>query len=167
MAPRTSALSPVPATLPAALRASLAPSAFTSRTLFEVVGLQLETVGGESVGLYGVGASPQIIHVDIRDHLRVGEVRAGVGVPKPTPRSPSSVPTAPSPIRMRVPSSSLKFGLKVKTSLLLVTHSRGERLRLLFHLICRSDLRGSWHLPRGLRLAGCRGFSGPSLRRSR
>src|SRR5215212_8094845 len=48
--------------------------------LLEVVVLQLETVGGESVGLYGVSACPQILHVDIRDHLRVGEVRAGVGM---------------------------------------------------------------------------------------
>jgi len=44
------------------------------------VGLELEAVGGESVGLYNFRASPQILHVDIRDHLWVGEVRAGVGV---------------------------------------------------------------------------------------
>ncbi len=31
----------------------------------------------------------------------------------------------------------------------------------LFRLISRSLLRGSWHLARGSRLAGCRGFKGP------
>ena len=47
---------------------------YFAHPLLEVVGLELETVGGESVGLYGVSARPQILHVDIRDHLWVGEV---------------------------------------------------------------------------------------------
>src|SRR5919199_6682503 len=47
------------------------------------------------------------------------------GWPKPTPRSPSSVPTAPSPIKTRVSSSSLRFKLKIKPLSFFVTHSRG------------------------------------------
>src|ERR687890_2505209 len=46
---------------------------YFAHPLFQVVVLQLETVGGESVGLYGVSACPQILHVNIRDHLRVRE----------------------------------------------------------------------------------------------
>ena len=53
---------------------------YLAHPLFEVVGLELETVGGEGVGLYDVSAGPQVLHVDVRDHARVGEVRAGVGV---------------------------------------------------------------------------------------
>src|SRR5215212_7475594 len=58
-----------------------------------------------------------------------------------------------------------RFRLKSSPPPFYVSRSHGEeRLRRhVLRLICRSLLRRSWHLPRGLTisLAGCRGFTGP------
>ena len=57
-----------------------APCVHFAHPVFQVVGFELEAVGGERVGLYDVCAGPQVFLVDLRDHLGVGEVGAGVGV---------------------------------------------------------------------------------------
>jgi hypothetical protein len=140
---------------------------YFAHPLLEVVGLQLETVGGESVGLYGVGASPQILHMDIRDHLWVGEVRTGVGVADAAfaeQRAHGTVPDQDSRLEKLSQVRTQGKDLSPYSS-----HIRGgERLRLIFHLICRSLLRGSWHPPRGSIASPVAAASqGPSLRRSR
>jgi hypothetical protein len=67
--------------------------------------------------------------------------------------------------RIRSSSSSLRFRLKCSPSPSLVRARAAERgfVAVVFLLISRSLLRGSWHLARGLTLTlvGCRGFTGP------
>src|ERR687894_764730 len=70
---------------------------------------------------------------------------------------------APSPIRTLESTNSLRSDLKIENlspvRLRGGAEERGQSMR--FRLISRSILRGSWHLARNSRPAGCRGFKGP------
>src|ERR687894_2684201 len=70
---------------------------------------------------------------------------------------------APSPIRTLESTNSLRSDLKIENLSPLRlrggAEERGQSMR--FRLISRSVLRGSWHLARDSRPAGCRGFKGP------
>ncbi len=100
--------------------------------------------------------------VDEQDHLPIGEPIASSTFPARSGALAGDVMYAP-PLRGRASGSSLKFGFKVKTSLLF-RHTfarRREAASTLSPHLPESAPRELAPATRRKRLAGCRGFSGP------